>query len=130
MTKRKTTQAKKVVTILETFVAGLIHSDWDLSKRIPQGTILTMVRETTNPYDFRAIKLLCKGIKVGYLPNGDRGDVLGYKPVQEALEQGRPVRCKVMNFAPGNHSHRMCKVKIESLDMPESTSRDITLPTF
>ena len=132
MTAKKKPQPGR--TILDTFVAGVIHGDWDVTKVIPRGTVLNLEREPMNKADGYALKLSHKGVKIGYLPkqtNPDRADHNGYQPVWAAIRQGLPVRVTVMNYAPGNPTWYMIKVRCE---VPQSAelvqTSEFAVPTF
>jgi len=137
MTKTRTSPraaAKtEAFTIIETFVAGHIHGEWDVTKRIPQGTKLDMVFEIQNPYDRRALKLMHKGFKVGYLPRVDRApSTVGYDKVWNAINAGVPVRVIVLQHAPQNPTYYQLKIRVEG-SRPAFVSTDgpdKPVPTF
>lgn len=125
MTKTRTSRraaAKKTITqknteirtIIDTFISGFIHSDWDVSKHLKKGSELVMIHEIDNPYDQHAIKLMMGGVKVGYLPRNSRHSyVVTYNKVWEAINNKIPIRCTVLNHAIGNPSYYAVKIRVE-----------------
>lgn len=126
---KKTTDIR---TIIETFIAGFIHSDWDVNKTIPKGTILTMMSDPVNPYDNHAIKLMNGNVKVGYLPRESRKSyVVGYEKVWEAIRNGVPTRCVVMNHSKANPSYYAVKIRVEGeYSVSNIENSQYKLPTF
>jgi len=120
--------------IIETFVAGHVHGEWDVTKRIPQGTVLDLVFEMKNPYDGRALKLMHKGLKIGYMPRVDTPNgKVGYQKVWEAINQGVRIRVTVLQHAPQNPSYYALKVRVEGHRVPFTgltNGTDRPVPTF
>lgn len=121
-------------TLIDTFIAGVIHCDHEVSKVIPRGTVLNLEQEPMNRFDKNALALWLNGVKVGYLPKQDRegtSGLKGYQPVWFAIRQGLPIRITVLNHAPGNPSWYMIKVRVE---VPKETiimqTSQFAVPTF
>lgn len=130
---RKTAKSTKTVPttiILQTFVAGYKHTLWNNRDEIKQGTVLALEFEKTNPYDGRALMLKHKGIKLGYLPREDRGDIKSYAPVWNAINRGIPVRVVVVNHFQNTDPWYAIAIKCE---VPENTMPALApnqVPTF
>lgn len=80
----------------EFFVAGVQHHDLrTVIKEVKDGEILDLVPEPTNNYDHNAVKIMRKGVMLGYVPGK-----LSLHVSRDIQNYGHALECVVMQVAP------------------------------
>lgn len=117
--KKQKKQKQRIEVVLETFVAGVIYSDFDINRgRLRKGERLTLRNEPFNIHDPRAIAVYWKQTRIGYIPR-----------LLTQFIHGNlcPLRCEVVNFSRTNPTHRMILVRISRL---VQTELPFDIPSF
>ncbi len=70
--KAKAVQDQKNVLLLESDVAGFQYYEGEkVKRRMNEGSVLRLVREPKNPYDYDAVQIFWGREKIGYIPRSD-----------------------------------------------------------
>lgn len=62
------------------------HAGKNLWPQMQVGDALTLIRETDNPYDAKAVRVEWKGHKIGYVPRRDNADTARFMDSGQVLE--------------------------------------------
>lgn len=111
-TKRK--QAIKHKNIGRTLLRGVAYSDYQRARGLKLGVPLSVVHEPTNPFDTNALKVLCNGVKIGYLPmnSGIAADV------HLRHNQGCKIYAKLVGYHSNNPTWSMLTVEVSHSPVP------------
>lgn len=105
---------ERQVVLFEGYVAGYrYYGGQGLEGQMMPGTPLSLVRETANPYDDRAIAVWCMGEKIGYIPRKDN-------PVLASMmDQGLPLSGTLESVTPEEPTHTRVYIRVR-LQWPEA----------
>ncbi len=85
------------------FVAGLIFSDYAKAK-LKRGQRISLVKQPDNPYDRFAIRVLAKGVWIGFVPRTLTNSISGFK--------GKVTRAVIHAYEPVHETHRRVLVNV------------------
>lgn len=75
--KQKTKSLIQKTPSIRFSIAGVQYSDYNkVESQLKPGVSLTLKREPSNRFDSKAIAILYKGVRIGYVPKGESQNIL------------------------------------------------------
>jgi HIRAN domain-containing protein len=100
-------QSASEIVVQVSLTAGLRHHEakavWD---QLLVGDVLTLIRESENAYDTRAVRVEWKGHKLGYIPR------LENEAVARQLDRGNPLQARITKLTYYRNHRRKLEFEV------------------